>query len=135
MRGNLSGYGQVWYFPNGIANILALSHVKEKFIVTYDSALDNTFYVHKPEKLIQFREARQRLYYFDAADRAGECTTLVTTVDDNKSKLSAYDYTKDKLARDIYKQDWAPQHTGFHPLRQQQDNCKLSHQLTGHKKY
>ena len=28
MRGNLSGYGPVWYFPNGIANILSLSHVK-----------------------------------------------------------------------------------------------------------
>ena len=46
MRGNLSGYGPVWYFPNGIANILSLSHVKEKFRVTYDIALDNTFYVH-----------------------------------------------------------------------------------------
>ena len=28
MRGNLSGYGPVWYFPNGIANILSLSNVK-----------------------------------------------------------------------------------------------------------
>ena len=70
MRGNLSGYGPVWYFPNGIANILSLSHVKEKFRVTYDSALDNTFYVHKTEKIIQFREAGRRLYYFDTADRA-----------------------------------------------------------------
>ena len=101
MRGNLSGYGPVWYFPNGIANILSLSHVKEKCRVTYDSALDNTFYVHKPEKIIQFREAGRRLYYFDTADRAEECTTLVTTVDDNKSKLSAYNDTKAKLARDI----------------------------------
>ena len=70
MRGNLSGYGPVWYFPNGIANILSLSHVKEKIRVTYESALDNTFYVHKPEKIIQFREAGRRLYYFNTADRA-----------------------------------------------------------------
>ena len=61
-RGNLSGYGPVWYFPNGIANIMSLIHVKEKFRVTFDSALDNTFYVHKPEKIIQFREAGRRLY-------------------------------------------------------------------------
>ena len=87
--------------PNGIATILSLSHVKEKSRVTYDSALDNTFYVHNPEKIIQFREAGRRVYYFDTADGAEECTTLVTTVDDNKSKLSAYDYTKAKLARDI----------------------------------
>ena len=91
MLGNLSGYGLVWYFPNGIANIMSLSHVKEKFRVTYDSALDNTFYVHKPEKIIQFREAGRRLYYFDTTDRAEECTTLVTTVDDIKYKFSAYD--------------------------------------------
>ena len=48
MRGKLLGYGPVWYFPNGIANILSLSHVKEKIRVTFDSALDSTFYVHKP---------------------------------------------------------------------------------------
>ena len=101
MRGNLSGYGPVWYFPNGVSNILSLIHVKEKFRVTYDSALDNTLYVHKPEKIIQFREAVRRLYYFDTADRSEECTNLVTTVEDNKSKFSAYDYTKAKLARDI----------------------------------
>ena len=40
MFGNLSGYGPLWYFPNGIANILSLSHVKEKFRVKYD--LDTT---------------------------------------------------------------------------------------------
>ena len=93
MRGNLSGYGPVWYFPNGIANILSLSHVKEKTRVTFESALDNTFNVHKPEKIIQFREAGRRLYYFNTADRAEECTTLVATVNDNKSKFSASDYT------------------------------------------
>ena len=78
-----------------------MSHVKEKFRVTYDSAQDNTFYVHKLEKIIQSREAGQRLYYFDTADRAEECTTIVTTVYDNKSKFSSYDYKKAKLARDI----------------------------------
>ena len=34
MRGHLSGYGWVWYFPDGIANILSLSRVKEKYRVT-----------------------------------------------------------------------------------------------------
>ena len=113
MRGNLSRYGPVWYFPNGITNILSLSHVKEKSRVTYDSALDNTLYVHNPEKIIQFREAGQRLYYFDTADRAEECTTLVTTVDDNKYKFSDYDYTKAKLARDIQRRIGRPRTQDF----------------------
>ena len=35
--GYVSGYGWVWYYPDGIANILSLSRVKEQFRVTFDS--------------------------------------------------------------------------------------------------
>ena len=44
--GDLSGYGTVWYHPNGIANILSLSKVKEKYRVTFDSDINNQFIVH-----------------------------------------------------------------------------------------
>ena len=54
LRGNLSGYGEVWYFAEGTANILLLSRVKEKFRVTFDSAAENTFHVHKPGKILKF---------------------------------------------------------------------------------
>eukprot|EP00804_Cyclotella_cryptica_P022012 CCRYP_000938-RA/>CCRYP_000938-RA protein AED:0.35 eAED:-0.94 QI:0/0/0/0.5/1/1/2/0/366 len=101
LRGHLSGYGWVWYFPQGIANILSLSRVKEKFRVTYDSTTNNCFHVHKPETILKFREAARRLYYFDTANRDEESTLLVTTVDENKSKFSAYDLTRAKLARTI----------------------------------
>ena len=37
MVGDLKGYGTVWYHPKGIANILSLNRVKEKYQVTYDS--------------------------------------------------------------------------------------------------
>lgn len=54
LRGYLSGYGWVWFFPNGIANILSLSRVKEKFRVTFDSASDNCFHVHKKDRVLKF---------------------------------------------------------------------------------
>ena len=101
LQGHLSGYGWVWYFPDGIANILSLSRVKEKFLVTFNSALDNCFHVHKEGKILKFREAVQRLYYFDTAERHEESTVLITTADDNKSKFLAYDYSRAKLARSI----------------------------------
>ncbi|KAL7480429.1 hypothetical protein ACHAW6_006122, partial [Cyclotella cf. meneghiniana] len=101
LRGHLSGYGWVWYFPQGIANILSLSRVKEKFRVTYDSTTDNCFHVHKQGKILKFREAPRRLYYFDTSNRDEESTVLVTTVDENKSKFSAYDISRAKLARTI----------------------------------
>ena len=44
--GDLPGYGTVWYHPNGIANILSLSKVKEKYRVTFDSDINNQFIVH-----------------------------------------------------------------------------------------
>lgn len=79
LRGTLSGYGEVWYFADGIANILSLSRVKEKFRVTFDSAADNSFHVHKPDKVLKFREATRRLYYFDTAEREtkkAQCSSL-----------------------------------------------------------
>ncbi len=75
--------------------------MKEKFRVTYDSAADNAFHVHKPDKILIFKEATRRLYYYDTADRNKESTVLIQTVDENKSKFSAYDYSRAKLAQKI----------------------------------
>jgi len=36
-KGDLKGYGTVWFHPQGIANILSLSNVSKKYRVTYDS--------------------------------------------------------------------------------------------------
>ena len=47
--GDLSGYGTVWYHPDGIANILSLAEVQKQFHVTYDSSKQNEFVVHKPD--------------------------------------------------------------------------------------
>ena len=99
-RGHLSGYGWVWFYPDGIANILSLSRVKDKYRVTFDSATDNCFRVHKDNgKILKFQEATKRLYYFDTVDRDVEETMLITTVDDNKSQVSAHDYSRAKIAR------------------------------------
>jgi len=64
--------------------------VKEKYRVTFDSALDNCFHVHKENgKILRFKEASRRLYYFDTKDRDETETLLITTVEGNKNKLSA----------------------------------------------
>ncbi|KAI2499082.1 Reverse transcriptase (RNA-dependent DNA polymerase) [Fragilaria crotonensis] len=48
--GELKGYGTVWYNPNGIANILSLSRVKERgYRVTFDTSDGNAFHVHKSD--------------------------------------------------------------------------------------
>ena len=45
MIGYLEGYGWVWFYPAGIANILSLARVKNKYCVTFDSSADNQFHV------------------------------------------------------------------------------------------
>ena len=47
--GDLPGYGTVWFYEDGIANILSLNNVKKKYRVTYDSNAYDCFEVHKAD--------------------------------------------------------------------------------------
>jgi len=77
----------VWYHPDGIANILSLNNVKNKYKVTYDSELDDGFIVHKGNGSQHvFKPFKKGLYYSDVTNDFG--TTLVTMVDSNKNKYS-----------------------------------------------
>ena len=42
-------YGEVWYYPSGIANILSLAKINETFRVTFDSAGGNAFTLWKED--------------------------------------------------------------------------------------
>ena len=44
MVGELEGYGIVWYYADGIANILLLYRISQRSHVTYDSHEENFFY-------------------------------------------------------------------------------------------
>ena len=100
MRGHLLGYEWVWFYPGGIANILSMSRLRERYSVTFDSAMDNCFHVHKSDgKSLRFQEASRRLYYVDTMNRDKEGTMLINTVDKNKSKMSVLDLTQAKRAR------------------------------------
>jgi len=100
MKGDLSGYGPVWYHPSGIANILSLNSVCKKYCVTFDSGNteEQGLVVHKNDgsKWI-FRTSRKGLYYSDVASDVR--AIMVTTVDNNKAKYSVRQYSSAKKAR------------------------------------
>jgi hypothetical protein len=97
MAGDLPGYGKVWYHPNGIAKILSLARVKDKHRVTFDSAGDNKFVVHKTGGTTQsFLKSRRGLYFMNTATTS---TTLVNTVDNNKTRYTNRNYSQALLAR------------------------------------
>ena len=107
--GDLPGYGTVWYHPNGIANILSLSKVKEKYLVTFDSDQNNQFIVHRNDGTQRvFQQSPRGLYFLDTSlaphPTAGtNGTVLITTVADKANSFSNADYAQAVLARKIQK--------------------------------
>jgi hypothetical protein len=106
MVGKLRGYGTVWYHPNGIANILSLKHVKEKYLVTYNSRDKNAFVVHKDDGTTRtFKQSERRLFYMDTAKTG---TLLVNTVAQNKASYTNRNYSRAVLACEIQKRIGRP---------------------------
>lgn len=103
-RGILPGYGEVWYNPDGIANILSLSRMKGRFHVTYDSGEGNTFCACRDGRKYYFQESDKGLYYMVGngfnRDKGGDFV-MVETVAGNRSKFSRHDYHQAELARRI----------------------------------
>ena len=99
--GLLPNYGWVWFHPKGIANILSLAKVKNKFRVTYDSSVDNLFHVHLSDtRKRSFKESSKGLYYSDMREHQ-QATVLVNTIEYNKSKYSSSDYSRAVDARKV----------------------------------
>jgi hypothetical protein len=66
LRGTLPGYGEVWYCPNGIANILSLARVAKTRLVKFDSTNGNQFEVTKDDGSMRiFKQSEHGLYYYD----------------------------------------------------------------------
>ena len=107
--GDLPGYGTVWYHPDGIANILSLSKVKEKYRVNFDSDINNHFVVHCPDGTQRiFQQSSRGLYFLDTSltpqpTSNTKGTVLVTTVADNANSFSNANYAQAVLARKIQK--------------------------------
>ena len=99
LQGDLPGYGKVWFHPGGIANILSLSKVAEKYRVSYDSTRGKKFLVLLPRgKIRYFTQCERGLFYSDMA--VGE-TVLVNTVDYNIFKYSKHDYNRALLTQKL----------------------------------
>jgi Reverse transcriptase (RNA-dependent DNA polymerase)/Zinc knuckle len=114
LMGRLPGYpGEVWYNPDGIANILSLADAEKYFRIRYDSGKESAFVVEKPDGTERkFLKTASGLFCYDTAavecsggllPSPGSATTLITTVDDKKSKYTARAYGQALLARKIQK--------------------------------
>ena len=104
MVGDLEGYGTVWYHPDAIANILSLSNVSTKNLVTFNSRDGQGFVVHG-ETQQHFIQSAPGLYYRDMSTQPHHANTLagdgIDTVEKNESKYSTRDIARAKQARKL----------------------------------
>jgi Reverse transcriptase (RNA-dependent DNA polymerase) len=121
MKGELPGYGTVWYNPNGMANILSLARVSEKYKITYDSTSDPGFKIHKDDgDTLTFRKNKKGLFYMDMSEEENmlininedltcdmdlmeqsDGIILLNTVLDNAEVFNKKEVERAKLARKI----------------------------------
>ncbi|KAG7345608.1 hypothetical protein IV203_033139 [Nitzschia inconspicua] len=96
-QGYLEGYPDpVWYYPDGIANILSLRNLTRHYRISMDSSLHNGLRLQKCDgTTIDFLPSDTGLYYTDAENFATAPATwaLVTTIKEQASR-----YTKRQLA-------------------------------------
>jgi len=84
-KGDLKGYGTVWFYPDGIANILSLSNVQKKHRMTYDSTLNEGFLVFKTDGTARsFRPSKKGLFFSDV--KSDIAHAFINSVDNNKTK-------------------------------------------------
>lgn len=80
-KGLYKGYEDVWYHEFGIANILTLARLQQKYRVEYDSNKGPGFIVHSETNKMVFKQSEGGLFYIDANEKHG--VLLVETVREN----------------------------------------------------
>ena len=61
-QGLLESYGTVPFNDQAMTNIMSLANCTDRYRVTFDSAIDNAFYVHTPQKVVRFGRNEANLY-------------------------------------------------------------------------
>ena len=67
--GDLPCYGNVWYEPTGISNVLSMSRTTKKFRVFFNREGRNLIRMLLLDREVRFQLIPNGLYYFDSADR------------------------------------------------------------------
>jgi hypothetical protein len=98
---DMNGYGTVWFYPDGIANCLSLALVSDRYRVTLDTSIAQSFFVHREDGSTRRfdRSSTCNLYYCDV--RQQEEFVLVTTIDGKKMNYSNLDFKRATAARHL----------------------------------
>ena len=71
MQIDVEGISVAKYDPQQIANIFGFLHMVGKYCVTYDSDMEDTFFVHTDNKVIKFGYMPSKKYLQEVATAKG----------------------------------------------------------------
>ena len=99
--GMLEGFGMVWHYKDGIANVLSLALVSDRFRVTLDTDISQAFYVHRTDGTTRkFARTDCNLYACDMR-KNDEAILNITTVEGQMRSYSDLDIRRAKKARKL----------------------------------
>ena len=105
-QGTLPSFGMVPYHHDGLTNITSLAKATDKYRITFDSAVDNAFYVHTPQKVVRFARNDSNLYVHKPTNvpkktPPPKATAFVQTVAENLKFHTPREIKRAKRARDL----------------------------------
>jgi hypothetical protein len=137
--GSVRNFGDVWYNPESLANILSMAEVRKVCRITMDTSIEACMNVHRRDgSVMKFQEYRSGLYYFDSAAAAeGVKDTTSPTVTDylflntvasNKDAFTQREIQGADRARDLYRKIGRPSQAQFTTIleKAQIRNCPVT---------
>jgi len=82
----VKGFGTVKFDPTQMANIFGFSHMVEKYRITYDSEIEDAFFVHTNNGVVKFARCG-RLYCFEPSQKFLTEVAQAKSCDDPNSSL------------------------------------------------
>ena len=113
--GHVDNYRWVYYYPNGIANILTLAKLSKKYWITFDRREGNQFKIHVKWGNLAFGQSNNCQYYFNTMNHHKLALTngVFKIVTQSTIGFSKYQYEKAQYAIKVQKIVGDPSNRNF----------------------
>ncbi len=110
--GYVRNFGNVWYNPHSLANILSMAEVRKVCRITMDTSVEAAMHVHRKDgTIMKFEEYRSGLYFFDTQQKQPNNSTspdyfdylFLNTVANNKLAYTRREIEGADRARALYR--------------------------------
>jgi DNA-binding cell septation regulator SpoVG len=64
LKGVVNGFGEAWYDPDQVANIFGFAKLEDQCRITYDSTIENAFYVQTDDGIVKLKCNKHGLYVY-----------------------------------------------------------------------